>query len=138
MGPSAPAAAIAAATGTAVSNKSVTDVEASTAGRSSSVYPGIEGSYAKTKASIPKADRKNEHKMTKKVFFLILWVIGLRVVYTQLSLIIMSAGGKEGSEKGGEKGPAHRLGYWCRRTQFIWTGREAGEEKAGWWKFKQQ
>ena len=49
--PAAPAAAIAAATGSALPTKSVADVVASTLGSSSSVYPGIEGSYAKTKAS---------------------------------------------------------------------------------------
>ena len=55
MGPSAPAAAaaIAAATGSAVPTKSVADVVASTLGQSSSAYPGIEGSYAKTKVSTP-------------------------------------------------------------------------------------
>ena len=55
MGPPAPAAAaaIAAATGSAVPTKSVADVVASTLGQSSSAYPGIEGSYAKTKVSAP-------------------------------------------------------------------------------------
>ena len=49
--PAAPAAAIAAAAGSALPTKSIADVVASTLGSSSSVYPGIEGSYAKTKAS---------------------------------------------------------------------------------------
>ena len=50
MGPPA-AAAIAA--GSAVHPKSVAGVVSSTLGQSSSAYPGIEGSYAKTQASAP-------------------------------------------------------------------------------------
>ena len=41
-------------------------------------------------------------------------------------------GGKEGSEEGGQKGSAHRLGHRGRRAKFIRTGREKGKDEEAW------